>query len=83
MSKNQGLSAEEKVKLVRRCLAGEMSVSEAGRQAGVHHKSIQRWIDQYEAEGAEGFFPQERAAAYETNGVGLPCKSQKISFLQG
>ena len=45
MSKNQGLSAEEKVKLVRRCLAGEMSVSEAGRQAGVHHKSIQRWID--------------------------------------
>ena len=42
MSKNQGLSAEEKVKLVRRCLAGEMSVSEAGRQAGVHHKSIQQ-----------------------------------------
>ena len=64
MSKNQGLSAEEKVKLVRRCLAGEMSVSEAGRQAGVHHKSIQRWIDQYEAEGAEGFFPQERNRVY-------------------
>lgn len=40
MSKNQGLSAEEKVKLVRSCLAGEMSVSEAGRQAGVHTRAF-------------------------------------------
>ena len=64
MSEKQELSAEEKVKLVRRCLAGEMSASEAGRQAVVHHKSIQRWIDRNEAEGAEGFFPQERNRVY-------------------
>ena len=64
MARRQALSGEEKVKLVRRCLVGEMSASEAGRQAGVSHKSIQRWIDQYESEGAEGFFPQDRNRVY-------------------
>lgn len=82
MSKNQGLSAEEKVKLVRRCLAGEMSVSEAGRQAGVHHKSIQRWIDQYEAEGAEGFFHKTEigyiAPKQRSRLSGIICLTQEV-----
>lgn len=58
------LSPEEKMKLVRGCLAGEIGVREAGRQAGVHHSTIQTWIAQYETEGVQGFLPQGRNRVY-------------------
>lgn len=64
MPMRQELSPEEKVNLVRRCLAGELGVCEAGRQAGVKHASVYRWIALYEAEGAEGFLPRERNRVY-------------------
>lgn len=62
---NKGkLKPEEKVKLVRRCLAGEVSVSEAGRLVGVHRSTIQKWIARYEAEGAGVFLPKGRNRVY-------------------
>ena len=64
MPRKEKLSPEEKVKLVRRCISGEIGVCEAGREADVDHKTICRWVARYEAEGAEGFIPQERNRAY-------------------
>ena len=58
------LPMEEKIGLVRRCLEGEISISEASRLGGVDRKSIEHWIDRYEAEGAEGFLPYERNRVY-------------------
>ena len=64
MPVNPKLSMEEKIGLVRRCLEGEISISEASRLGGVDRKSIEHWIDRYEAEGAEGFLPYERNRVY-------------------
>ena len=64
MAREEKLSPDEKVMLVRRCIAGELSVNEAGVRVGVRHSTIQRWIARYEAEGAEGFLPQERNRVY-------------------
>ena len=58
------MSPEGKVKLVRRCKAGELGVCEAGRLAGVDKKSVRRWIARYETEGVEGFLFQERNRVY-------------------
>ena len=64
MPKKQKLSPEKKVKLVQRCLTGELGVREAGRFARVDVETVRGWITRYEAEGAEAFFPQEKNRAY-------------------
>ena len=64
MPRKEKLSPEEKVKLVRRCKAGELGVREAGRLAGVDEKTVRQWRARYEAEGAEGFFVQGRNRVY-------------------
>ena len=64
MSKKQKLSLEEKVKLIQRCLDGELSIGEASRIVGVDKKTVRRWIVRYEVEGATGFLPQKRYRKY-------------------
>lgn len=64
MSRKEKLSAETKVKIVRRCLAGEIGLSEAGRLVSVDTETIRGWVVRYAAEGAEGFLPYERNRAY-------------------
>ena len=64
MPNKEKLPPEAKVKLVRRCLSGELGVCEAGRRSGVSSKSVRRWIARYESEGAEGFAPPERNRVY-------------------
>ncbi|MGN1027129.1 MAG: helix-turn-helix domain-containing protein, partial [Faecousia sp.] len=57
MPQKQKLRPEEKEKIVRRYLAGEVSISGAAAEAGVDGKTIQRWVVQYEAEGVAAFLP--------------------------
>ena len=64
MPRKPKLCVEEKVDIVRRCLKGEQGVCEAGRAAGVSHKTIIRWIARYETEGVEAFIPRERNRVY-------------------
>jgi len=64
MPKKQKLSPEEKEKLIQRCLDREFGVCEASRLAGVSHSTFRQWIAKYNAEGIEGFLPQERNRAY-------------------
>ena len=66
MPRKGKLSPDEKVKLVRRCMAGELGVSEAGRLVGVHHSTIQHWIARYETEGSEGFLATDQNRVYST-----------------
>ena len=67
MPRKQKLSPEAKVKLAQACLSGEIGVCEAGRQSGVSHESVRRWIARYESEGAEGFLPQGTNRVYYRN----------------
>ena len=57
MPQKQKLETEKKVKIVKRYLAGKVSMSEAATEAGVDWKTLQRWGMQYEAEGAAAFLP--------------------------
>ena len=64
MSEREKQKPEEKVKIVKRYLAGEVSMSEAAAEAGVDRKTLQRWVMQYELEGAAAFLPNRRNHAY-------------------
>lgn len=91
MPNKQKISPEEKVKLIRRCLAGEIGVCQAGRLTGVSHETVRGWISRYEAEGAECFVlegnrkysPEEKVRAVQEylSGTGSfldICKKHKI-----
>ena len=64
MPQKQKLEMEKKVKIVKRYLAGEVSISGAATEAGVDRKTLQRWVMQYELEGAAAFLPNRRNHAY-------------------
>ena len=64
MSRKETLSIEEKIKLLRQCLAQEISVNEAARRAGVNWSSVRQWIAKYEAEGVDGLLPQRKNRVY-------------------
>lgn len=64
MSKNKRIKPEEKIAIVRKWQAGKISISAASQGAGVDPKTIRRWIDLYEAEGAAGLLPRERNRVY-------------------
>ena len=64
MPRKQKLSTEEKVRLVRQCLAGELSIRGAAQEVGVGATSVRRWIIAYEAEGAEAFLPHSQNRVY-------------------
>ena len=64
MPHKQKLGPEEKVKIVRRYLAGEISISGAAEEFGVGRTSIKEWIVQYKAEGIAAFLPHTRNRKY-------------------
>ena len=53
-----------KVELARKCTEGELSVTEAGRIAGVDSASVRKWIVRYESEGIDGFLPYDKYRVY-------------------
>ena len=55
MGRKQKMAPEEKGKLLRRVLLGEINQAQAAEEAGVWKITIQRWLARYEVEGIEGF----------------------------
>lgn len=64
MPNNEKTTAEEKIRIVELYLSGKIGYSEAGKQAGVDHKTIARWVSRYKTEGPAGFLPQGHDRAY-------------------
>lgn len=64
MPHEQKLSPEEKVKLVLRCINGEISQQQAAREAGVNVSSVERWIVRYESEGVDSFLTCKKNRVY-------------------
>ena len=48
MTERGNLKPEEKVKIAKKYLAGEVSICHAAAEAGVDRKTLQRWIMQSE-----------------------------------
>lgn len=65
MSRKTKRSAEEKVRIVRKYKDGGISLRGAAAEVGVGKATLQRWILQYEAEGAEAFLPNRRNRVYK------------------
>ena len=64
MPQKQKLPLEEKVKIAKRCLAGEVSINEAAAEVRVNWGTIRRWVVQYGMEGATAFLPNRRQHMY-------------------
>ena len=60
------ISSEEKYKVVRQILRGEMSQRYAAEIMGVHPSSVQAWIRLYESEGAAALERSGRNRGYST-----------------
>ena len=58
------LNLEEKVKIIRKYMNGEMSLSSASAEAGVYKETLRQWVMQYKAEGAVVFLPGRKNHTY-------------------
>ena len=56
---------KEKVRLVRKCLRGELSCAEAARQADADRETIKNWIRWYEEEGINAFLSRKNSSYSE------------------
>ena len=59
MPQKQKLSIEKKIEIIRDYLKGRISMSEAARRGGVTWETIQCWVRNYEANGADAFLPHK------------------------
>lgn len=58
--------AEQRLKLVRSILGGELSISQASRSKGVSRKTIYKWIERYQEQGGQGLGDRKRARHHQS-----------------
>lgn len=63
MSKSK-IKAEEKLRIAKACMNGEMGQGEAARQIGVDKKAVSDWVRLYQTEGESAFLPRESNRKY-------------------
>ena len=56
MSKRNKFRSEDKFRIAIECSEGKKGASEAGREIGADESTVRKWVQQYEAEGAQVFF---------------------------
>ena len=64
MDKRRKIRGEEKVKIAKLCVSGEISVAEARRIMNVSDGDVREWIARYKEQGAMGFREQEHNQTY-------------------
>ena len=57
--------AEDKIRIVKACLAGKIGQTEAGEQIGADESMVRDWIRQYQAEGTEAFLARKGNRRYD------------------
>ena len=62
MPRKKKADVKEKVRLVRKCLEGKLSCTEAARQADVGRETIKDWIRWYEEEGINTFLSRKNGS---------------------
>ena len=66
MSRRKRIKAEEKIRIARACIKGEIRISAAAEQMGVHQSVVDDWVRLYETEGAESLFPSKGNRQYDS-----------------
>ena len=57
--------AEDKIRIVKACLAGEIGYGQAGEQIGADASMVRDWIHQYQTEGVQAFLPGRENHRYD------------------
>ena len=65
MSKRKRIKAEEKIRIAKDCITGQISQAEAEARTGVSKTVVADWIRLYVTEGASAFHPQRRNRLYD------------------
>ena len=65
MSEKKRIRLEEKVRIVKECIAGKISQAEAESQAGVSKTVVADWIRLYSTEGESAFLPKKGNRLYD------------------
>ena len=65
MSKRKKIKVEEKIHIVKECIAGRISQSEAEAQTGVSRTVVADWIRLYQNEGVSAFLPKRGNLQYD------------------
>ena len=65
MSKRKKIKVEEKIRIVKECIAGRISQSEAEAQTGVSRTVVADWIRLYQNEGESAFLPKRGNLQYD------------------
>lgn len=87
MPQKQKLGIEKKVKIVKRYLAGEVSISTAAAEVGVGRETLQGWVMQYEAERTRSLFAKQEKSYIQSgikaaSGTGVPVRKRKSGRAQ-
>ena len=61
MPQTPKLSPQQKVALVEKIKAGEISRQAAAQSVGVSNTTVRQWLRIYESEGADGLAPREKS----------------------
>ena len=56
---------EEKIRIAKACVSGELGASEAGTRIGADESLVRDWVRQYESEGVEAFLSSNRNRCYD------------------
>ncbi len=65
MSKGKRIKAEEKERIAKACIKGEVGSREAAEQLGVHASVVDDWVRLYQTEGVESFLPRKEHRRYD------------------
>ena len=65
MLKREKIKAEEKVRIAKAWLNGDISLNAAAEQLGVHPSVVEDWVRLYQTEGIESFLPRKGNLRYD------------------
>ena len=64
MSKRKKIKTEDKVRIAKAWLNGDISLNAAAEQLGVHSSVVDDWVRLYQTEGVESFLPRKENRRY-------------------
>ncbi len=65
MSRRERIKAEEKARIAKACIKGEICSREGAEQLGVHASVVDDWVRLYQTEGVEAFLPRKGKRRYD------------------
>ena len=65
MPRKGKVTAEEKTRIAKACISGEISTYAAAECVGVHSSVVDDWVRLYQTEGAQAFLPREGNRRYD------------------